>query len=166
MPSLDDETSRFLNAWMSVRQIVQAANFNRFQRAGLSATQFMTLNVVPEQGITLSDLARSLNLSPASLKKTVDSLEQRGLLLRRAHSEDTRKINILSTKAGTRLKNTASGEFHQFVGSLFKAIPKEERRGLIEGLERLIRVSENADTMNRADGEVRVGRNAPRSAKR
>lgn len=171
MPSLEDETNRFLNAWMSVRQIVQAANFNRFQRAGLSATQFMILNVVPEEGITLSELARSLNLSPASLKKTVDSLEQRGLLLRKAHAQDTRKINIVSTKTGTRLKNAASGEFHRFVGGLFQAIPKKERRGLITGLERFIQASgrgglDLGEPTTHAGGEVRVGRNARRVAVR
>jgi hypothetical protein len=58
MESLDEETARFMDAWMQVRQIVQALNFNRFQGAGLSATQFMTLNVVPAEGMTLSELAR------------------------------------------------------------------------------------------------------------
>lgn len=40
MALLENETSRFLEAWVQVRQLVQAANFNRFHRAGLSATQF------------------------------------------------------------------------------------------------------------------------------
>lgn len=141
MRPLDEETSRFLEAWMGVRQIVQAANFNRFHRAGLSATQFMTLNVVPEEGITLTELARSLNLSPASLNKTVDSLEQRGLLLRRRHVGDARKLAILNTPEGKRLKNAASGEFHRFVASLFKAMPQDERKGLVHGLERMVQVS-------------------------
>ena len=52
MEPLEDETTRFLEAWMQVRQMVQAANFNRFQRAGLSATQFMTLNVIPKDGMS------------------------------------------------------------------------------------------------------------------
>ncbi|HEY0784742.1 MAG TPA: hypothetical protein VGD62_02655, partial [Acidobacteriaceae bacterium] len=72
MPPFAEETARFLGAWMQVRQMVQAANFNRFQRAGLSATQFMTLNLVPKQGMTLSALARKLNLSTATLHGTVN----------------------------------------------------------------------------------------------
>jgi hypothetical protein len=34
----DEEISRFLHAWMAVRQLIQAANFNRLEREGLSAT--------------------------------------------------------------------------------------------------------------------------------
>ena len=102
---LEEETSRFLAAWMHVRQVVQSANFNQFHRAGLSATQFMTLNVVPEEGLTLTQLARKLNLSPASLKVTVDSLADRGLVSRRKSVQDARKVDIFNTseELGSRI---------------------------------------------------------------
>lgn len=137
----DDDTARFLQAWLRVRQVVQAANFNRFQRAGLSATQFMTLNVIPEAGLTLAELARKLNLSAASLKKTIDSLAERGLVVRRPQQHDARKINIVSTAKGRKLQNEASGEFHAFVASLFSSMTQRERQGLITGLERLAELS-------------------------
>jgi len=41
------EVARFLDAWFAARQHIQASNFNRFQGTGLSATQFMTLNLLP-----------------------------------------------------------------------------------------------------------------------
>jgi len=146
--AMEAETGRFLAAWMHVRQVVQAANFNRFHKAGLSATQFMTLNVIPKEGLTLTQLARRLNLSSASLKKTVDSLEERGLVSRRRSVEDARKVDILNTLQGTRLQNTASGEFHRFMVELFTAMPEAERRGLLTGLERMVKLSplENADS--------------------
>src|ERR1700694_3938277 len=100
MQPLEEETTRFLEAWMHVRQMVQAANFNRFQRAGLSATQFMTLNVVPKEGMTLSGLARKLNLSASTLNETVNSLEERGLLRRVRDAGDARKVNICATPEG------------------------------------------------------------------
>ena len=109
--AFEKEVSRFLEAWMQIRQVIQAANFNQFRRAGLSATQFMTLNVVPEGGLTLAELARRLNLSAASLTKTIDSLVDRGLVVRHPRANDARKIDILSTAKGKRLQNTASGEF-------------------------------------------------------
>lgn len=81
---LEEAIVRFLDAWLGARQIIQAANFNRFQREGLSATQFMTLNLLPvnKQGLTLSELAKRMNLSLATLAKTVDSLQARGMLAR------------------------------------------------------------------------------------
>lgn len=141
IPVTAEETGRFLAAWMHVRQVVQAANFNQFHRAGLSATQFMTLNVIPVEGLTLSQLARKLNLSPASLKITVDSLEERGLVLRRKSDQDARKVDILNTEGGTLLKNTAAGEFHRFMAELFTAMSETERQGLLAGLERMVELS-------------------------
>ncbi len=152
---------------MRVRQVVQAANFNRFCRAGLSATQFMALNVVPKEGLTLSELARKLNLSPASLKKTIDSLVDRELVVRRPRSDDARKINILSTAKGRRLQNTASGAFHSFMTGLFVGMSQEERHGLVTGLERLVELSSVADSQEpSAILHVGVAPQAKRSVRR
>ena len=169
MALLQEEVNRFLEAWMRVRQVVQAANFNQFRRAGLSATQFMTLNVVPEQGLTLSELARKLNLSASSLKKTIDSLADRGLVVRKPRATDARKNDILSTAKGKRLQNNASGEFHAFMAAIFKVMSQQERRGLVTGLERLLQIAaqdthEQSTSPNHpAGGAPRETRNTRRS---
>ena len=131
MPALKEETTRFLDAWMQVRQIVQASNFNRFQRAGLSATQFMTLNVVPKDGMTLSEIARRLNLSAATLNATVNSLVERGLVRRTPDRTDARKVIIRATRQGEAMQNSASKEFHTFMSSLFARMSKTRRQGLL-----------------------------------
>ncbi len=126
---------------MGARQLIQAANFNRFQKAGLSATQFMTLNLLPtsEHGLTLTELAHAMNLSAATVTKTIDSLEARGLLTRTKSDQDRRQVLIALTAGGKTLHNAASLEFHQHMATLFRAIDAGQRRGLIEGLEALVR---------------------------
>jgi DNA-binding MarR family transcriptional regulator len=172
MARMEDEVGRFLDAWMQVRQVVQAANFNQFRRAGLSATQFMTLNVVPKEGLTLSELARKLNLSAASLKITIDSLADRGLVVRKRHATDARKIHILSTPKGKRLQNNASGEFHAFMTSIFKVMSRGERHGLVAGLEKMLRIAaqdihrQPTSSILRAGDAPREKRNTPRSHRR
>ena len=165
MPAFDEETSRFLAAWMGVRQLVQASNFNRFQRAGLSATQFMTLNVVPEDGMTLSELARRLNLSAATLNKTVNSLAERGLVVRTPDRTDARKVLIQATKEGEAMQNAASEEFHAFMSGLFSRMSKALREGLLIGLEEMVKLSEaDAARPDRRDRAVPLAkRSSPRS---
>ncbi len=141
MLPLEDDTSRFITTWMQLRQIIQAANFNRFQQAGLSATQFMTLNAIPETGLILSDLARRLNLSPATLNATVNSLEERGLVRRTRHTEDARKVNIKATTQGMALQNSTSSEFHAFMAGIFHQMSKTRRKGLLAGLEQMVKLS-------------------------
>jgi DNA-binding MarR family transcriptional regulator len=166
MSTLEEETRRFLIAWMQVRQIVQAANFNRFQRAGLSATQFMTLNLLPPEGMTLSDLARKLNLSAPTLNETVNSLEERGFVRRVRNPRDARKVNICATDQGERMQNSASREFHSFISDLFGKMSKTQRQGLMAGLEQMVRLSGQTSDKDRLSGQVDGVHHAKRSSPR
>ena len=141
--STEIEVARFLEAWFSVRQFIQAANFNRFQGAGLSATQFMTLNLLPStgEGLAVGELAQRLNLKPATVAKTVDSLEARNMVARAKSASDKRLVLVKITKAGTTLQNRAHGQFQEQIATLFKGMLPEEREGLIKGLESLVRVA-------------------------
>lgn len=161
MGELERQTDRFLDAWMRLRQIVQAANFNRFHRAGLSATQFMALNVVPADGLTLSELARRLNLSAATLHKTVSSLEERGLLVRIRHPGDARKVNIRATPEGETMQNTASQDFHRSIAAMFAALSRRRRDGLLAGLEELVAVGEQVSGTARGEAATRRAGGAP-----
>ncbi len=115
--------------------MVQGANFNRFHQAGLSATQFMTLNVIPAEGLTLSELSRKLNLSPATLNATVNSLEARSLVNRTPDQNDRRKVKIIATVEGQAMQNNASEHFHLLMTDIFARMSKKGRRALVEGLE-------------------------------
>ena len=170
MAPLKEETTRFLDAWMKVRQIVQASNFNRFQRAGLSATQFMTLNVVPKDGMTLSELARGLNLSAATLNETVNSLEERALVSRKPDPTDARKVIIQATEKGEDMQNSASKEFHSSMSAILARMTKARRDGLLAGLEQMVELSqislEAPLPTHRDDVAARETRNSGRSQKR
>lgn len=153
---------------MGVRQIVQAANFNQFHRAGLSATQFMVINVIPAEGTTLTELASRLNLSPATLSKTVDSLEERGFVRRQKSKEDARRSNISATGEGQKMQNAASRTFHQTMASLFSKMSVRGRSALVNGLEQMLQISEGSRNeevrpSGPAGGAVRAARSSRRS---
>lgn len=140
MDSERDETKRFLAAWLDVRQVVQAANFNRFHKAGLSATQFMALNSIPPEGCTLSQLAIRLNLSAASLNETVNSLQKRGFVRRESDEHDRRRVKVFANAEGRDMQNQASEEFHQAMTEVFSKMSVTRRHGLVEGLEEFARL--------------------------
>ena len=139
--AFEAEVTRFLDAWMAARQLIQALNFNQFRRAGLSASQFLTLNLLPsgDGGLTLTELARRMNLSPATVAKTVGSLEARGLLTRTRSVTDGRQVRIAITRQGSKLQNAATGAFQRHMSGLFRQLTPAERKGLVEGLETLVR---------------------------
>jgi DNA-binding MarR family transcriptional regulator len=143
----DKEVERFLTAWFAVRQLIQAANFNHFQKAGLSATQFMTLNLLPENGdgVTIGELARRMNLKPATVAKTVDSLETRKMLARKKSAVDGRLVLVNRTAKGKTLQNAAAGQFRRHIAKLFSAISLSDRAALTRGLESLVLAARVAD---------------------
>lgn len=135
-----DYVVRFLKAWMATRQMIQKANFNRFQSAGLSATQFMVLNLLPTRGKgrTLSALAKQLNLGAATLTRTIDSLETRGFLTREKSDSDKRLVSLSLTAAGELFQNEASAEFRNHISERFRRISETQQKGLVDGLESLL----------------------------
>lgn len=163
----NSEVDRFLDAWFALRQMIQAANFNRFQSAGLSATQFMTLNLLPDKGagVSMGELARRMNLKPATVAKTVGSLEERGMLMRNASAEDGRRVLVRITEEGAALQNSAAGQFRDHISRLFRTMLPEQRKGLIEGLESLVRAGSETRP---AEGEALTptGRGAGRQGRK
>jgi len=165
------EVARFLDAWFGVRQFIQASNFNRFQRAGLSATQFMTLNLLPADGagISMGELARRMNLRPATVAQTVDSLESRSLLHRVRGDGDKRMVMVKLTPAGTQMQNAAGEQFRRQIGKLLTFLLPQERAGLIRGLELFVRaaaVRERERKATPADGVDRASHSGRRGRTR
>ena len=102
----------------------------------------MTLNVIPSEGLSLSDLARKLNLRTATLNETVNSLVTRKLVERLPDAHDRRKVKIVATAEGQALQNSTSEDFHGAMGSLFKRMSAKGRRALLEGLEEFAALDE------------------------
>lgn len=165
-PTPDPEVTRFLDAWLGVRQLIQAANFNRFQSAGLSATQFMTLNLLPASAgaITMGELARQMNLKPATIARTVASLEARHLLTRAPSRTDRRQRLVSITPAGAALQNNAAGHFRRHIESLFRAMSAAQRTGLILGLESLLHVDGERTPSGTLPGPNAASRTRPSAA--
>ncbi len=163
--SLDRTVTRFLEAWLGARQMIQASNFNRFQNAGLSATQFMTLNLIPDgaKSMTLSELAARMNLGTATVAKTIDSLEDRGLLTRTRSDQDRRVVHLSLTEDGRSMQNAASADFHRHMTALFRKLTPDQRTGLVQGLEALLEA--RAEFMSAGDAPP-LKRNSSQSRKR
>ncbi len=164
------ETGRFLEAWFAARQLIQAANFNRFQQAGLSATQFMALNTLPAPpgSVPIGEVARQLNLKPATIAQTINSLEERGLVTRQRGEADRRQVLLQITPAGASLQNSAADQFKEQMAAIFGAMEPSRRMELISGLEQFVAVglAQQAELSRRADGGLLAGHNAQRSPTR
>ncbi len=134
--AIREEAQRFLAAWLDTRRIVQTLNFNRFQQEGLSASQFILLNLLGEAapGASAADLARRLNVDVTTTMRTADSLAARGLLERTRDPADGRRWRLALTPEGLAVHARIHAAFVDQVVAAFEVLPGDLRAGLVEGL--------------------------------
>lgn len=141
---LDLQVEEFLAAWFEVRQQVQGLNFNRAHQHGLSTTQFIVLGWLDEkeggEPVTISWLAARLNLDPATVVRTVDSLENRGLVQRRRDKQDRRQVFVEFTEEGRATQHSSHQRFKSSIQTIFSSMSLEGRIALVKGLQEFVAI--------------------------
>lgn len=131
------QVDAFLAGWFRMRQTVMEANFHRAHQQGVSTTQFMVMNLMSEHRAspwTLRRLATALNLEPTTLVRTVDSLEQRGVVLRQRDTRDRRQVHLSLTPLGQEMQTASQIHFQTRLAQIFHAMADDDRRALLTGL--------------------------------
>ena len=145
-PEIEAQVEDFLKAWFQVRQQVQSLNFNRAHQHGLSTTQFIVMNFMeeakPDDPCTISWLANRINLDPATIVRTVDSLEKRGLVVRRRDKQDRRKVFVEFSDEGRETQQQSHLHFKNSILNIFADMSAVGRSALVEGLQEFIALAE------------------------
>lgn len=135
----------------SIRRIVRAITLRSkaLSRAtGLTVPQLLCLRVVAareEQPPTLADLAREVELSPATITGIVDRLQRAGLVERLRSQADRRKIRVVLTAAGRERCQTLPYVLHERVVARLSALPRPERDRLEQALREVVELLEAAE---------------------
>jgi MarR family transcriptional regulator, organic hydroperoxide resistance regulator len=106
----------------------------------LSAHQASILDHLDEQEpLTLLDLARHLGVTPSTMSLHVERLVRRGYVSRLRASEDGRRLRLLLTPAGIRVREAKSVLDPERVRALLSRLTSEDRQAGIRGLTILAR---------------------------
>lgn len=84
-----------------------------------------------------SDIAKTLNFTPASLTHLATKLTKQGLIVRRQDENDKRTKYLSITDAGKELVSKAHNDGLEVRKELFSNISMEERRTLLEIYKKL-----------------------------
>lgn len=100
-----------------------------------------------EDGLSLKELSKRLNLSHSTVSGIIDRLEMRGLVIRKKDPEDGRFTEIyMSSRVNEYAKNKISQRFAPFLDVIHRANP-EEKLKILEGFSILNRLlNEQNDT--------------------
>src|SRR5579864_6730358 len=153
---IDEQAERFIASFSDLRKVL-GAGFKHAHQQGFSTTQFMVLGLVERtregEPYTISSIAGKLGLDPATVVRTVDSLEKRGLVERRRDKHDRRQVFIIFSEAGHNALMEAHQQFITRIRAVFLAMSAEGRASLLNGLEEFVRVGQDVASEQEQEAE-------------
>jgi DNA-binding MarR family transcriptional regulator len=141
------ETDHFFETYgirvlRSMRQIIRAVDIHSRKLNSefkITAPQLLCLySLVKEGSVTLSRLAKSVNLSVSTVNGVVDRLESKGLLTRQRDSIDRRRVFISITDTGKEITRSAPMLLQDQFSEALRQLPELEQVAIALSLERVV----------------------------
>ncbi len=124
----------------TIQRVAVAAMRQAPHTAGMTLPQFRILGRLSEREHRAGELAEALEIGPATLTVTADTLERRGLIARsRGLPDDRRAVTLRLTPAGQALFRALKAKAVSGIRRLLEQSEPGECEALIAGLEALQR---------------------------
>ena len=130
----------------SLRRIIRAVDIhsrklnNEFH---ITAPQLICLYSLENHGnMTLSDLAKDVNLGTSTVNGIVDRLEEKQCLTRTRSSEDRRKVVLAITESGREVTRQAPMLLQDRLSASLRKLPELEQATITLSLERVVELME------------------------
>jgi DNA-binding MarR family transcriptional regulator len=118
--------------------MLHRANFRGLiSQTGLSGTQLQVLMAVGERPMTMRELSTAALTEPSNLTGVVDKLEARGLVARKASTEDRRSKQVSATRAGAAFRQDLLDHIKEPVPWM-RALTQADQKRLLEIVRRAV----------------------------
>ena len=126
---------------VALRRIIRATDIHSRRlgkETGLTTPQLVIFRAVGQgEGPTVSEIARAVSLSQATVTTLLNKLEASGLVSRKRSEEDRRRVNVYLTSEGSTLLESAPEPLQNQFASRFRALETWEQHQLVASLERI-----------------------------
>lgn len=118
--------------WQSVARMYneEASKFD-----GSMAIGFALLSIDKEKGTPSSQISNSMGMEATSFTRTLKTLEEKGLIIRKRNPEDGRGVLIYLTDLGKEKREMSKKSVLKFNDVVRKTIPEEKIQQFIEVAE-------------------------------
>jgi DNA-binding MarR family transcriptional regulator len=147
--------------------LAQAALIAQIERPareahGLSASAFQALAILDGAGEPIPGhvIAGRLLVSSASMTSLLDTLQRRGLVERRPHPTDRRKILVHLTADGQRIVDQQLPVLHAVIAQAISTLPEDDREHLLTSLTTIRARVEQIASQPLPPAKARPGRRA------
>ena len=126
---------------LALRKVIRAIDLHSKQLnkySGLTAPQLLILReIVARDGITASEVAQNITLSPATVSNVIERMEHRGLIYRRRSNTDKRRVLMYITEQGQSLLAQAPQPLQEDFIERFQALDEWEQSLLLSSMQRI-----------------------------
>ncbi len=84
---------------------------------------------------TVKELSEILDLDKSTLSRTIDGMQNIGLINREIHEKDRRFMKLSLTDQGEKLAKNINQKCDDYYKKLFEQIPEEEHEGIIKVID-------------------------------
>jgi DNA-binding MarR family transcriptional regulator len=138
-PGASESANRAVRALVETHDVITRFANEAMERHGLSPASRQALATIDGAGgaLTQSEIAERLLTTPPSISSLVDTLERRGLVVRRRDARDRRRQIVGITSEGSALVRTFVPEAVALQTAVMSGLGEQERARLIRTLARI-----------------------------
>ncbi len=110
---------------------------------GLTTPQLLCLHVLAQsESLTLTDLAKTVNLGVSTVNGIIDRLEAKQYLTRTRSSEDRRKVSLQISPAGEEIVAKAPSLLQDKLSASLSQLAESQQIAITESLEQVVELME------------------------
>jgi DNA-binding MarR family transcriptional regulator len=126
---------------IALRKVIRAIDLHSkhlSKTSGLTSPQLLImLEIDKASGVNSSQVAKSVNLSPATVTNILDRLENKNLVSRVRDTQDKRKVGLYLTDDGKAILLNAPQALQEHFIAKFSNLAQWEQSQLLSSMERL-----------------------------
>lgn len=119
------------------------------RESGLSVPQMLCLKAIDdlsdEEEVSVAMIASAVQLTPATVSRILDRLENLELVSRERRSKDRRKVCLSLSESGRRQLDELPQPLNEAFLQRIESLDAEERQGLLSSLERIVALMDAED---------------------
>lgn len=130
----------------AIRRIIRAVDIHSrklYNEFDITTPQMICVyELMRNDGLTLSQLSKAVNIGTSTVTGIVDRLESKGLLTRQRSQLDRRKVLLRLTEAGRRIIRQAPSLLQDKLSDALQSLPEFEQATIAMSLERVVALME------------------------
>jgi MarR family transcriptional regulator, organic hydroperoxide resistance regulator len=134
--------------WQSISRMY---NEEATKYGATMATGFTLLSIDKENGTPSTALGPKMGMEPTSLTRTLKSMEEKGLIIKKKNPDDGRGVLIYLTEQGKEKRALSKSTVIQFNESIKKHISDEKWENFIEVAETINKLIQDKEIFNSSE---------------